>query len=234
MLARKLNLRPEIRQELFDGAREIVRLVTSVDPTLLHYDSWMFSEDYAATDGKSRVTFFDDGTKSYDTHPMIPEAKWENLKVKFPFIPQFFERFGFSKFFIRIPFTNVSQANHDNYDAPSDAHRHVYRSRSWWNLVLFDENTEGSRVFFVDPEIPSLVRQPGPDPKDEFELLQRGLSPQVLEEIQVHEGDVYSFNTWEWHAYHYNAGTSCVYFFYLEGAVDEESMEKACQRLESM
>lgn len=235
MFARKLNLNPAIKKELFDGAKKIERIVASADPTILtEYEGWMFSEDYAATDGKAKVIYKDDGTKEYYiAEPMIQAAKWESLKNN-EFIPKFFERFGLSNFFIRIPFTNISQANYSNYNAIVDAHRHVYRSRSYWNLVLFDQNTTNSTLYFVDPETPSLVRNPGPEPKDEFEHLPPGIVPKVLEKITISEGDVYSINTWEWHAYHYNPGTSCVYFFHLEGAIDESSMEKAVQRLESM
>lgn len=226
--ARKLNLDSSVKQELFENARHIANTISFLDSSLHEADSWCFM-DYAPTEWKFFCDYLPFGG-SIRVEPMEQVVRYEQLKKTHPEFLSFFDKFGLCHMYLHL--------QHDierTLDGNSpEIHRHAYDETSSWNLVLFDKNVEGSIVKFFsvdDPEFSEL-----PAESKYYENLPRTVDVKQTHELTIHAGDVYAFNVPQWHTFipARSSGRYSVHFMHLKGAIDLETAERACRRIEGV
>lgn len=226
--ARKLNLNPRIKQELFDGARHIQSTVTALDPTVDESDSWGFM-DCGTTEWKFFCDYHSYGC-SIVIEPMKDIVRYAQLKKSNPEIISYFDRFGLCHMYLHMRH-DIEKTLDNN---AMEVHRHAYDETSSWNLVLFDKKVEGSIVKFFevnDPQFSSL-----PEKNKYYENLPRTVETTQLHELKIHEGDVYAFNVPQWHTFipKRMKGRYTIHFMHLKGAIDVNTTEIICKRLECL
>jgi len=233
MFARKLNISPHVKAELFDHARRMKQHVVAAHPSLLDYYYWSVGTWPTA----NVATMTHDVHPSPLTHP-IPDDVWFDKLCKLdPSFLKFYERYKFVEF--------LGVAN----DADWGIHRHIYDLTSHWNIVLFDDARAADNLIHMwKLHDDAYSAAPQSDfTSSSFNVLtktcvEQDIDPSTLsklEEVETHRvnnGDAYLINSWCWHSHTTPDGGGKVnlYLMYIQNTATHQAAADWATWLESL
>lgn len=190
MYIKKLELDPEVKRALFNGARKNYFTVQRLVPRVKDAFYWAIGcsdranvqqYTYEPNDGPF-------GERTPIMEPLPFEAWYSSLIKNDPSIEKFFTSFGLSQYHGVI------------YDANWGVHKHAYDVNRRFSLTLIDsESASGSIAGFW-----KVKGQPEADPTPNYlygtiEMDHPGL--ELVHEEPIEPFEAYIINTWQWHSF---------------------------------
>lgn len=182
----KINLRPEIRKEIFDFNNKINQIFLEHNPLPEDAAYWCVEE----TGNHTMWTQCRPGRLSGKNIIPVEKTNWKWFKDNVEGFEEFFIKFRLQNFFGSVINRNFETHRHASWNS---------KSYSSWTMPIINDHGEFNIVETVDYVDPRAKYNQ--ETNNLFEELPDEIEVKIVEQNFTQPGEVYIFDGWKWHQY---------------------------------